>query len=102
MFTAAELCLEIADRELERRVATFLASWHFPSLRNLRVEAQGGTVVLQGRVGSYYEKQLTQQCCRRVAGVVELIDRVQVVRSPRRAGAPLARVDAGRELCPVG
>lgn len=102
MFSSAELCLEIADRELERRVAAFLASWHFPSLKDLHVEAQGGTVILQGRVASRYEKQLTQYCCRRVAGVVELVNRVQVVRLPRRARMPRVRVDACPELCPVG
>jgi hypothetical protein len=35
-------------------------------------------VTLTGRVRTYYEKQLSQQRCRRVAGVVQLIDKVDV------------------------
>ena len=49
------------------------------TLRNLHVEAKDGTVVLRGQVGSFYEKQLGHQCCRRVAGVQKLIDSIDVV-----------------------
>jgi osmotically-inducible protein OsmY len=67
-----------ADRELERRISVFLAGRHVPSLRHLVVEACGGVVTLRGRVKSFYEKQLSQQCCQRVAGVVRLVDAVEV------------------------
>jgi osmotically-inducible protein OsmY len=53
-----------------------------PGLRNLQVEARNGTVVLRGQVGSFYEKQLGHQCCRRVAGVQKLIDSIDVVSMP--------------------
>jgi osmotically-inducible protein OsmY len=68
----------VADRELERRVLNFLQGWQRPGLRNVEVEAAGGTVTLRGTVNSFYEKQLSQQCCRRVAGVLKLIDAVSV------------------------
>jgi osmotically-inducible protein OsmY len=60
-----------------------------PTLRNLEVEAQGGIVTLRGTVNSFYEKQLGQQCCRRVAGVVKLIDAIDVADS-RLADSRLA------------
>jgi hypothetical protein len=57
---------ELRDRELEQRVRTFLAGHNVPSLRRLAIEARDGTVTLQGRVATFYEKQLSQQCKRRV------------------------------------
>jgi osmotically-inducible protein OsmY len=70
---------DASDRDLERRVVSYLHGRHVPSLRHLDVEADNGTVTLRGTVGSFYEKQLSQQCCRRVAGVIKLIDAVDVV-----------------------
>lgn len=70
-----------ADLELERRVVNFLAGRHLPGLRHLSVKATNGRVTLRGRVQSFYEKQLCHQCCSRVAGVVELVDDVDVVYS---------------------
>lgn len=78
---------ESADRELERRVVNFLAGRHVPGLRHLEVSAQGGTVTVSGRVRSFYEKQLCQECCKRVAGVIKLIDDVDVAyRSAAKVG----------------
>lgn len=78
MNAVTERHVECADRDLERRVVSFLKGWQMPGLRNLEVEAAAGTVTLRGTVNSFYEKQLTQQCCRRVAGVLKLIDAVSV------------------------
>lgn len=73
------LLAEHADRDLERRVVNYLFERHVPGLRDVEVEAHNGTVTLRGRVRSFYEKQLCQSCCRRVAGVVRFIDHVAVV-----------------------
>jgi osmotically-inducible protein OsmY len=70
-----------ADRDLERRVTSFLAARHVPGLRKLAVQATGGVVTVSGRVLTFYEKQLANQCCRRVAGVLELINAVDVIGS---------------------
>lgn len=74
-----------ADRDLERRVVSYLFGRHVPALRNLQVEAKNGTVTLRGRVHTFYEKQLCQNCCRRVAGVVQFVDHVDVAHSPAAA-----------------
>lgn len=66
------------DRDLERRISMFLADRHVPGLRQLEVAAANGTVTVRGRVRSFYEKQLCQNVCRRVAGVVHLVDAVDV------------------------
>ena len=66
------------DDELRLRVVNFLADSNMPGLRHLEVAAAGGTVTLRGRVRTYYEKQLCRQRCRRVAGVVQLVDHVVV------------------------
>ena len=67
------------DRALERRVVTFLQAKHVPGLRQLEVKAASGIVTVSGRVQTFYEKQLCNQCCRRVAGVRELINAVDVI-----------------------
>jgi osmotically-inducible protein OsmY len=67
-----------ADRDLEKRVANYLHGRHVPSLRKLAIASENGEVTLSGRVQSFYEKQVAIHCCRRVAGVVRLIDEVDV------------------------
>jgi osmotically-inducible protein OsmY len=67
-----------ADLDLARRVTTYLLSKQQRSLRSVEVQAHGGTVVLRGEVGSFYEKQLCLNCTRRVAGVASLVDEIQV------------------------
>jgi len=69
---------EERDRDLERRIVNFLADRQIPNLRNLIVAVEGGVVTLRGRVRSFYEKQMSQLCCRRVAGVVGLVDEIHV------------------------
>jgi len=70
---------ETADQELEKRIKMSLAARHVPGLRHLAVRARDGVVTLSGRVLTFYEKQLCNQCCSRVAGVQELINDVDVV-----------------------
>jgi hypothetical protein len=67
-----------ATSDLKSRVARYLADRNQRSLRSIQVATEGGVVTLQGNVGSFYEKQLALACCRRVAGVTELVDRVCV------------------------
>ena len=64
------------DKDLERRVSQYLLDRRMPGLRQLSVEARGGTVTLRGRVRTFYEKQLCHNICRRVAGVIRLEDLV--------------------------
>lgn len=67
-----------SDRDLERRVVNYLWSKHVASLRHVNVEADNGVITVSGQVRSFYEKQLVSHCCRRVAGVVSMVDDVAV------------------------
>jgi osmotically-inducible protein OsmY len=67
------------DCDLERRVRIFLGERHLPVLRRLEISVHNGTVVLSGRVRTFYERQVAVHSCRRVAGVREVVDRLRVV-----------------------
>ena len=66
------------DADLERRVVNFLAGRNVPGLRHVIVEAVDGIVTLRGRVRTFHEKQLCQSGCLRVAGVMRLVDCLEV------------------------
>jgi osmotically-inducible protein OsmY len=70
-----------ADCGLEQRVIRFLETKHVPGLRHLAVQARGGIVLLSGRVHTYYEKQLCNQCCGRIPGLQELVNLVEVIET---------------------
>lgn len=72
------------DRELERRVVSFLHNRQH-ALRGVTASADAGTVTLRGTVRSFYERQLCIEYCRQVEGLVKLVDHVEVVdRNGRR------------------
>jgi osmotically-inducible protein OsmY len=51
---------------------------HVPSRRQVRIEAADGRVVLQGSVGSFFEKQMAQEAIRRIDGVQMIHNRLEV------------------------
>jgi len=46
--------------------------------RNVQFETQEGRVVLRGTVGSYYQKQMAQETLRRVEGVDQIENHLEV------------------------
>lgn len=64
--------------DLEARVRQFLHFVNRPSLRQLDVQVEGNTVVLNGRVRTFHEKQMATEFARRVAGVVRVVNLVDV------------------------
>lgn len=70
--------IEFPDEDLRVRVASFLKSRHFPAFENLEVDVNDGSVTLSGSLSSFYEKQVALSSCQRVAGVLALIDHVDV------------------------
>lgn len=93
--SASSLHSAARDRDLERRVATFLGGRHLPALRQLRVTAVDGRVTLTGRLSTFYEKQVAQVCVRRVAGVVAVMDQTCVDWRDVRLGGDFRRSAAG-------
>lgn len=58
---------------LAQRVDNAILTNPYLTGRTLRFETDGGRVILQGIVGTYFQKQMAQELVRRVEGV-ELID----------------------------
>jgi len=48
------------------------------ALRDLRVQQVGQSLLLSGRVSSFYHKQLAQEVVRAVAGACELVNAIDV------------------------
>ncbi len=67
--------------ELRDRVKRFLDSQHFASFRKLAVATVGDSVILDGSVPSFHERQMAVALCQHVAGVQQVIDRL-IVSSP--------------------
>ena len=65
------------DSDLKRRVELFLQLKGVSSLPRLSIEVEGGQVLLQGTVRSFYERQLCL-CCKHVAGVLKVVDELKV------------------------
>jgi osmotically-inducible protein OsmY len=73
-----DTAVEPVAGDLERRIRIFLAGQGVSALRRIAVSASGGTVKLCGHVHSFYEKQLCLNCCQHVAGVIQVIDEIEV------------------------
>jgi osmotically-inducible protein OsmY len=48
------------------------------ALRDLRVRQVGQSLLLSGRVSSFYHKQLAQEVVRAVAGMCEVVNSIDV------------------------
>ena len=77
----------VKDESLNRRVLNFLQSRQLPQSQELAVESHFGTLVISGKLASRHDKWLCLECCRRVAGVVKLIDHVRVQPAPTAASS---------------
>jgi osmotically-inducible protein OsmY len=66
------------DMPLEDRVLSALERNPYLARRNLRFETEQGRVVLRGIVNTYYQKQIAQEVLRRVDGVSEISNELEV------------------------
>jgi osmotically-inducible protein OsmY len=67
-----------ADEQLARRISNFLRSKDLLAGTRLRVDVAGGVVTLRGSARSFYQKQLWLHGAQRVAGVIEIVDHIEV------------------------
>lgn len=74
--------MSIAQTSLDQIVSSALEQSPYLSTRQLRFETNQGTVVLRGVVPSYYQKQMAQETVRRIDGVDEVINQLEVNWSP--------------------
>ena len=69
----------LADADaLARRVRLSIEQGRLTGLRLTDVEVIGGTVVLSGKAATYHQKQLASALAGGVAGVVEVMNRLEV------------------------
>ena len=67
-----------ADRDLQHRVALFIQQRQLSRGAHLTVRARRGVVTLAGVVPSFHHRQLLYSLARRVAGVVQVEDELDV------------------------
>lgn len=69
------------QNEFYHKVDSALKSHPNLPRNQLRFEVAEGRVVLQGRVQSYFQKQMAQEALRRIHGVEQIDNQVEVVWS---------------------
>ena len=65
-------------RDVTGRISILLAESPIAEVRRVRVEQQGDQVFLQGRVRTFYAKQMAQETIRRAAGDLQIVNSVNV------------------------
>ena len=68
---------------LEPLAISMLKQSPLSALHNLEVTASEDAIVLTGRVGSYYYKQLAQEAVVPVAGDREIVNKIRVLKQRR-------------------
>ena len=67
-----------ADTEPYAKAKTALLTSPILSLRRLEIEKHGESLVLTGRVHTFYEKQRAQELVRTAAGGCQLVNSIRV------------------------
>jgi osmotically-inducible protein OsmY len=55
----------------------------YRSIRDVSCEFSEGLLFLRGRLGSYYHKQLAQEAVADVEGVLQVVNKIEVVQTRR-------------------
>src|SRR6188768_162235 len=79
LMSATTLKSSSFEPNLAARVDQALQTNPYVSGRTLRFETEGSRVVLQGKVKSYFQKQMAQEVIRKVAGVEEIDNCLEVL-----------------------
>jgi len=79
------------DLRLRQQVAQLFANHKFPALRSLEIMVDQGCLTLTGLVRSFHEKQMALCLCRRVDGISECVDQIEVHESNRFNGPTKGR-----------
>ena len=78
LMSTAVLTAKSAGSPLVDRVHSALQSSPYVGLGRLRIEAQEGAIRLQGRVGTFFHKQMAQEIVRRLDGVERVENLLEV------------------------
>ncbi|REK12303.1 MAG: BON domain-containing protein [Planctomycetota bacterium] len=66
------------DCTLATRVSSAIQQHPHLSRRNLKFEARDGRIILRGTVSTYYQKLMAQEALRRLDGVEEIENHLEV------------------------
>lgn len=69
---------ELSTKEIRPRAQSALAASPIYELRDLQVEQAGESLLISGRVTSFYHKQLAQEIVRTVVGSVQVVNSIHV------------------------
>ena len=72
------IALANTDVELQRRIANFLYQHRVPGIECIQLNVYGGVVAVSGRIPTRYARWLCIESCRRVPGVLRVIDNVKI------------------------
>jgi osmotically-inducible protein OsmY len=70
--------MALVDAPLDNRVLIALTKNPYLFGRTLRFETDEGRVTLRGEVRSYFQKQMAQEAVRRIDGVYEIHNELEV------------------------
>jgi osmotically-inducible protein OsmY len=73
--------MSTAENSLATRISSAIRTNPHLMRRKVHFETQGGRVVLRGTVGTYYQKQMAQEALRRLDGVDEIENNLEVAWS---------------------
>jgi osmotically-inducible protein OsmY len=71
--------MTLSESSLADRVDQAMQTNPYMNGRTLRFETDGGRVVIQGAVRSYFQKQMAQEIIRRIEGVEEVDNCLEVL-----------------------
>ena len=67
-----------ADRNLLQRVKGFLYQRCYGPHRALEISVEQGVAVIKGRMPTFYLRQIAVESIKRVAGVIQVVDLIEV------------------------
>ena len=70
--------MPLFDATLAERVGSAIETNPYLSGRKLRFEAQEGRITLNGVVASYFQKQMAQEVIKRIDGVKQIENELEV------------------------
>ncbi len=70
------------DRDLLQRITQYLHHRGFAPHRTLEISVDRAVVVVRGRVPTFYLRQIAVECIKRVAGVTQVVDLIEVADRP--------------------
>lgn len=88
-------CNQCPADDLILRVRLCLDRSNVWALRDVNIRVDGDRVILAGKVGTYYQKQLATELTRRVAGVIGIDNLIDVPSYPSRPTAISANLHGG-------